>query len=67
MLATITSFHLPPSRAEVENEWSFTFISPHIFMAWFVRTKKISPIQRYTFAQYGIQTLGVRIRLEIMS
>jgi hypothetical protein len=28
------SDHSPPSSAEVENTWSYTFIPPYAFMAW---------------------------------
>jgi hypothetical protein len=28
--------HLHPSRAEVKNAWSYTSVSPYVFMAWYI-------------------------------
>jgi len=30
--------HLPPSRADVKNSWSYTSTSPYVFMAWCLGT-----------------------------
>jgi hypothetical protein len=55
------SDHSPPSGTEVNNEWSYTFTSSYVFMAWCLINYAQGQLYRFTSSPLGLKSVGANV------